>query len=81
MWVIQNQALLMLPDDVPVPPESVKVTVPHDFLQNPAGYKIDGSKIVKLSAGELKAAKRVEDLKLTAEEIAKIKKAIKEGRI
>ncbi len=40
MWVLQNDVLMELPDDVPMPPNGKKVDVPADFLVSPRDYKI-----------------------------------------
>ena len=76
MWVIQNDALLSLPDDAPLPPNSLKVELPGDFKQNPSSYRIEKSAFIRVTAPELPRAPR-----LTAEEIVKIKKAIERGAI
>jgi hypothetical protein len=84
MWVIQNQGLLQLPDGVPLPPNSVKVELPGDFHQRPHAYKIQGDALVKRTVKELKALERPPEkplLSLTQEEIAKLKKAIAEGKL
>ncbi len=82
MWVIQNEGLLRVPDDVPLPPNSVKVDVPSDFHQRPHLYRIKGHALVKRSDKELKKLQRpAVSLRLTQEEIAKLKKAIAEGKI
>ena len=81
MWVIQHQGLLRLPDDVPLPPESVKVNLPSDFHQQPHAYKIEGNALVKRSFEELRNSQRPREiLKLTQEEMATLKKAIAEGK-
>jgi len=84
MWIIQNQLLLGLPDDVPIPRNSIKVHLPSDYHQGPHLYKIEGGELVKRSAKELKALQRAPtkaSLALTQDEIAKLKKAIAEGKL
>lgn len=81
MWVIQNQGLLRIPDDVPVPPDSVKVELPSDFQQQTHTYKIEGKALIKRSAAELKKLQRPgETLKMMQEEIAKLKQAVAGGK-
>lgn len=76
MWVIQSDTLLSLPDEAPVPPNSLKVELPGDFKQNPSSYRIEKSAFIRVSAPEAPRAAR-----LTAEDIVKIKKAIERGAI
>jgi hypothetical protein len=76
MWVIQNDTLLSLPDDAPLPPSSLKVELPGDFKQSPSSYRIEKSAFIRVPAPESPRAPR-----LTAEDIAKIKKAIERGVI
>jgi hypothetical protein len=77
MWVIQNGALLSLPDDAPLPPNSVKIELPGDFKQNPSSYRIEKSALIRVTAPE----PRTPSPRLTPEEIVKIKKAIERGAI
>jgi len=44
MWVMQNDVLMELPDDVPMPPNSKKVDVPDEFLVAPRHFRVrDGA--------------------------------------
>ncbi len=82
MWVIQNQHLVRLPDDVPVPPGSVRVEVPEGFLARPEAFKVEGNHVRPRPKKEMKALQRsAEVVKLTQDDIARIKKAIAEGKI
>ena len=76
MWIIQNETLLSIPDDAPLPPNSVKVEPPADFKQNPLSYRIKGSGFIRSKAPPPEPSPQ-----LTPEEIIKIKKAIKRGEI
>ena len=78
MWVIQNDTLLSLPDDAPLPPNSVKVDLPTDFKQNPSLYRIEKSAFVRAARTEPPPAPSP---RLTPEEIVKLKKAIERGDI
>jgi hypothetical protein len=82
MWLIQDQHLVRLPDDVPVPPGSVQVEVPDDFLVQPEAYKVEENRIVRRSEKDMQALQQGRQaLKLTQEEIARIKQAIAEGKL
>ncbi len=82
MWVIQNQNLMRLPDDVPVPLGSVQVEVADDFLAHPEAYIVEANRVVKRPETELKKLyQKQEAVKLTQEEIARLKKAVAEGRL
>src|SRR5262245_19582172 len=70
MWVIRNDNLFSLPDTATLPPNSSRVDLPEDFLANPRAYKVEGGKIVKLTAKETKAAaakKEAQEPPLTAD--------------
>jgi len=82
MWVIQQDALVSLPDDVPVPTGSTRIDVPPDFGEQPEAYKLDGLRLVRRSEEEIRNAQsRMEQLTLTQDHIARIKRAIAEGRL
>jgi hypothetical protein len=76
MWIIQNETLLSIPDDAPLPPQSVKVDVPEDFRQNRTLYRIKGSGLIRSKAAE---ARGDTPPRLTQDDIARIKKAIERG--
>ena len=78
MWIIQNDTLLSLPDDAPLPPHSVKVELPADFKQNPSLYRIEKSAFIR---GKAPKSPRSPSPRLTPEEILKLKKAIERGEI
>jgi hypothetical protein len=81
MWVIQGKRLVRFPDDAPVPPGSVAVQPPKGFDEHPEDFEVKGDRLVARPRpkGEKKA--RGEALKLSQDEIARVKKAIKEGRL
>lgn len=80
MWVIHNDCLMMLPDDVKSPPGSTPVKVPKDFESNLSAYKLVGTKVVRRTAAELGARKReIEEALLTPDEIKRVRQAIKDG--
>jgi hypothetical protein len=82
MWIIQNQGLLRLPDDVPLPPNSKKVQLHGEFEQQPHLYRLKGNTVVKLGAKELKRHEAPrETLKLTLGEIAQLRKALAAGKL
>ena len=82
MWIIQNKKLLRLPDDVPVPPGSLRVNPPDEYLLRPEDYTVTEKAIVKRSKAELKKRQSPQTvLKLTQEEITILRKAIKEGKL
>ena len=82
MFVIQHQHLVRLPDNAPLPPDSIAVAVPADFLTSPESYKVTGNKIVRRSEQEIRRRqRRPEILKLTQKEIARIKQAISKGKL
>lgn len=82
MWIIQDQYLVRVPDDVQVPPGSVPVELPDDFLEQPEAYKIEGERIVKKNEKELKAVRqRSKAVALTQDDIVRIKRAIENGRL
>lgn len=79
MWIIQNDSLLSIPDDAPMPPNSAKVELPEDFKKNPTLYRIHGSKLER--GKPTKASPASAHARLTREDIAKLKKAIERGDI
>jgi hypothetical protein len=82
MWVIQNKLLLQVPDDVPVPPDSVVIELPEDFFADPRAYTETDKGVRRRSAKELKKLReRQEAGWLSRSEIAAIKAAIKAKRL
>jgi hypothetical protein len=75
MWIIQRDTLMSIPDDAPLPPESLEVQLPKDFLDSPEGYVVKDGKLIKSKR------KPTRPKGLTAEDIAKIKAAIKAGTL
>lgn len=85
MWVIQGDVMVSLPDGAPLPPGSQPVEPPAKFLVDPRGYAVRDGKLVEVKRPERKAAaaapKHDSDLQLTRAEIAKIRAAIKAGKL
>lgn len=81
MWLIRGEALMRLPDSGTIPPGFRKIEPPEDFVADPASFRIDDGKIVRLDEKEKLAARHSERLSLTQEEIAKVKLAIAKGII
>jgi DNA-directed RNA polymerase subunit F len=81
MWIIQNGHVLSISDGGPLPPGSAPVELPSDFLEYPERYKVEYDKIVPRSKAELKAAAKRKALKLTQDEIQKIKQAIERNAL
>ena len=73
MWVIQDRALVRLPDNAPVPPSSRVVEVPPDF--NPRDYRVENGALVKGVP-----ARGTPTDKLTREEIVRLKAALSAGQ-
>jgi hypothetical protein len=78
MWIIQNNTLLSIPDDAPIPPYSVRVTLPDDFLRNPSHYRVEAARIVR---HEPSPDIQPSPNRLTRDDIIKLKKAIERGDI
>lgn len=76
MWIVQHGSLLRFPDDAPLPHGSVKIKVPEDFHQNPSAYVLKNNALVRRPERD-----RPAQANLTAEDVARIKKAIAEGRV
>ena len=84
MWVIQGDVLVSLPDGAPIPPGSKRVAPPAGFHEDPRGYGVKDGKLVEIKRPERKAAarsKRGDEGQLSLNEIAKIRAAIKAGKI
>jgi len=80
-WIVHRGFLQELQPGEQPPPEAVRVEVPADFLENPERYTMVGERLVERSDPAVEAEQRREVLKLTQEEIAKVKEAIEEGRL
>ena len=76
MWIIQNDLIMRIPDDAPLPPNSVKFRPSAEFLKDPASFAIKAGKLAKI---EHKPRGKTD--RLTADDVARIKAAIKAGRI
>ncbi len=74
MWIVQNDVLMEIPDDLPMPPNSRAVKVPEGFASNPRDYRIDKGKLVRAPR-----PKREEAPRFTNEEIVQIKDALQRG--
>jgi len=81
MWLIQDKALMQLPDGAAIPPGFKKVKPPDGFEANPAMYRINDGKIIALSKKEVVEQQKPSRLSLTQEEIAILKRAIERGFI
>jgi hypothetical protein len=82
MWIIQGDVLLSLPDGAPIPPGSTKVEPPADFRDDPRRYVIEAGKfILNRKARNAARPNRRAETQLTAEEVAKVRAAIKAGKI
>jgi hypothetical protein len=81
MWVIQGKRLVRLPDDAPVPPGSRTVEPPNGFEVHPENFEVKGHRVMARPRAKGEKKERMQGLKLTQDEIARVKKAIKEGRL
>jgi hypothetical protein len=82
MWIIQGDVLVRLPDGAPLPPGSIRVEPPAAFHDDPRGYGVKDGKLVEIKRPERAArAKRGAEEQLTPDEIARIRAAIKAGKI
>lgn len=71
MWVMQNDVLLKLPDDAPLPPKSRVVEVPEDFQSRSARFRIENGELKRMPA-----SLRVPDDKLTTDEVRQLKELL-----
>lgn len=76
MWVIKDDILLSLPDDVPQPRGSHLVELPEGFHDNPGRWQVRNGAIVKA-----KPAKTDAKSGLSSADIAKLKAAIAAGKL
>jgi hypothetical protein len=84
MWVIQRDVLVSLPDGAPVPPGSRRIEPPAGFFADPRGYAVQDGQLVEVALPQRKAKarpKRDAEVQLTASEVAKVRAAIKAGRL
>jgi hypothetical protein len=82
MWVLQREAFLEIPDDAPVPPDSIVIEVTDEFLDEPEAFEVTPGGLRRRpehEVAELRAARGTD--RLTADEVAAVKKAIEEGRL
>jgi hypothetical protein len=70
MWVMQNDVLMEIPDDVPMPPNTRKIDVPEDFLTSPQDFKVVQGELIR------EPRKAVEAPRFTHEEIAFLKQFV-----
>jgi hypothetical protein len=80
-WVIHDGLVMQLRDGERAPQGSTPLEVPDDFLTDPERYVVLGDRLVERTDPEVEAAAPPVPLKLTQDEIAKLKAAIEEGRI
>lgn len=84
MWVIQGDVLVRLPDGAPLPPRSKRIEPPEGFHVDPRGYAVQDGKIVEVKRPAPTAAAKSKAggaAQFTAAEVAKIRAAIKAGKI
>ena len=74
MWIIQNDALMQIPDDLPMPPNSRAIKVPEEFLSTPQDFRLEKGKLVRRPQ-----PKREEVPRLTHEEISQVRDALGRG--
>ena len=80
MWIIQSNALVELPNDVPIPSGSHAVEVPEGFTAAPEHFRIEDGRVVEVPVAE-RRLRRNETPPLTPDEIATVRRAIAEGRL
>jgi hypothetical protein len=79
-WFVDGGRLRALHPGEPAPPGGTPIDVPDAFLTDPRSYLLHEGRLVPRD--ELPAPDPPEEpLVLTRDEIARVKKAIKEGRI
>jgi hypothetical protein len=76
VWIIQNEVLIQLPDDVPVPSGSRVIEVADEFVRSPRAFRVAGGQLVRAEARPRSSADR-----LTRDEIVQLKKALASGAI
>lgn len=74
MWIIQNDALMQIPDDVPMPRDSRAIEVPEEFVRNPEDFRLEKGELVHAPRPKRERAPR-----LTRDEIAQVKSALERG--
>jgi hypothetical protein len=74
MWIMQRDALMEIPDDLPLPPDSRVVEPPEEFLRSPRDFRIENGSFVHDPRKPRDEAPR-----LSREEIAQVKSALKKG--
>lgn len=74
MWIIQNDALMQIPDDLPMPPNSHAIDVPDEFVRSPQDFKLEKGALVHAPQPKRERAPR-----LTAEEIEQVRDALGRG--
>lgn len=79
MWVIQGEVMVSLPDGSPLPPGAIPVEPPAEFADDPRRFAVRDGKLV--AAEPAKAVQKKPKLELTQAEIAKLKAAIKAGKL
>jgi hypothetical protein len=71
MWILQNDMLMEIPSDVPMPPNSTKIEVPDEFLTSPRDFRIEKGLLIKDPRPVPPPA-----LRFTLDEIAQLKQLV-----
>lgn len=74
MWIVQNDVLMQIPDDLPMPRNSRAIDVPEDFTRNPHDFKLEKGELVHAPQPKRERAPR-----LTADEVEQIRDALGRG--
>ncbi len=74
MWIMQNETLMEIPDDLPMPPNSRVIEPPEEFLRNPHDFRVEQGSLVHAPRPS-----RDDTPRLTSDEIMQIKNALKSG--
>jgi hypothetical protein len=74
MWILQNDSLMEIPDDLPMPPYSRAVEPPPELLLHPRDFRIENGEFVHAPQPKRERAPR-----LTVEEIEQVRDALGRG--
>lgn len=74
MWILQNDSLMEIPDDVPMPPNSRVVQPPPELLLHPRDFRIEKGEFIHAPQPKRERAPR-----LTDDEIAQVRDALGRG--
>ena len=74
MWIVQNDMLMQIPDDLPMPPNSRAVEVPEQFVSSPHDFKLEKGELVHAPQPKRERAPR-----LTVDEVEQIRDALGRG--